>query len=97
MKNEVIHGDCRTYLDRISQDVFFISDPPYNQSYHYDEYKDRMAAEEYATLLLTVFKGRKSSIILYPEETVQLLGGGQDGRHPADSFVGVPKQHRETA
>ena len=79
MKNEIIHGDCRTYLDRISQDVFFISDPPYNQSYHYDEYKDRMAAEEYASLLLTVFKRRKSAIILYPEEAVQLLGGGRMG------------------
>lgn len=98
MKNQIIHGDCRTFLEQIPQDVFFISDPPYNQSYHYDKYKDRISAEEYASLLMTVFKGRKSSIILYPEETIQLLGGGSMGNiQQIVSWVypsNTAKQHR---
>ena len=79
LTGQVIHGDCRDFIGSLSKDVFFISDPPYNQAYHYDKYKDRLASEEYKKLLLEVFQDKKAVIILYPEETIQLLGGGSMG------------------
>lgn len=77
---ELIHGDCRKYLNKIPSDAFLFSDPPYNQKYHYDSYSDDISTGDYQNLLLTVFGGRKSAVILYPEETINILGGGKLGR-----------------
>lgn len=60
-------------------DAFFISDPPYNQKYHYGSYKDDLGYLEYVALLKDAFKGKKSVVILYPEETINILGGGNFG------------------
>ena len=79
MKDILINDDCRKYLSEISKDVFFISDPPYNQGYHYDEYSDALKTNEYEDMLLSVFRGRKSVIIHYPEESMMIFGGGKMG------------------
>lgn len=96
--DEIVLGDCLSHIDSLPEDTFFISDPPYNQSYHYDEYKDRLAADEYASLLIRVFGGRKAVVILYPEDTIQLLGGGRLGNvSEVVSWVypsNTAKQHR---
>jgi DNA modification methylase len=76
----VIVGDCRELIKTLPDDAFVISDPPYNQKYHYSTYKDALGADEYIDMLRTVFGGRKSVIIHYPEETINLLGGGGMGR-----------------
>jgi len=73
MKDQIILGDCRDYLEKIPEDAFFISDPPYNQDYHYDEYGDNLCEQDYRDLLYAVFEGRKSAIILYPEDTIRIL------------------------
>lgn len=73
--NSIICGDARKLIKSISPEAFIISDPPYNQNYHYKTYKDKIAAHEYQELLLEVFKGRKAVIILYPEQVINLLGG----------------------
>lgn len=75
--NKIIHGDFRQF--DIPKDAFFISDPPYNQKYHYSTYGDDLPTIEYVKLLEDAFKGKKSAIILYPEETINLLGGGRMG------------------
>lgn len=80
MENKIIHGDVRDYLDQIPEDAFIISDPPYNQKYHYSLYDDDLPTHEYTDLLLGVFKDRRSVVILYPEETINLLGGGRMGK-----------------
>lgn len=67
-------GDFRNF--EIPEEAFFISDPPYNQKYHYGLYTDDMPTMDYMDLLIDAFKGKKSAIILYPEETINLLGGG---------------------
>jgi hypothetical protein len=50
-----------------------ISDPPYNQGYHYDAYSDRLHFDAYSDLLRTAFHGHPSVVISYPEETINVL------------------------
>jgi len=78
MKDKLILGDFRKF--HIPQDAFIVSDPPYNQKYHYSTYGDNLPTTEYVELLQSAFQGRKSVIILYPEETINLLGGGMMGK-----------------
>jgi len=77
MENKIIQGDCLEILDNIDNKIlskaFFISDPPYNQKYHYDNYTDNLDVDEYRDLLYNVFSNKKSIIIHYPEETINIL------------------------
>lgn len=50
------------------------SDPPYNQSYHYNSYNDCLALSEYSELLRSAFQNRPCVIIAYPELTINVLG-----------------------
>lgn len=80
------------------EDAYLISDPPYNQRYHYDTYQDSLETAEYVELLRRVFQGRKSVLVHYPEETINLfpkagLGSVQEVMawvYPANQA----KQHR---
>jgi len=48
-----------------------ITDPPYNQGYSYNKYKDKMNEEDYINLLSKI--PMPCVIIHYPEETINLL------------------------
>lgn len=48
-----------------------ITDPPYNQGYHYSTYPDRLKTEEYVHLLSKI--PTPCVIIHYPEETINIL------------------------
>jgi DNA modification methylase len=48
-----------------------ITDPPYNQGYSYNQYKDRMSEKDYIELLSKI--PIPCVIIHYPEETINLL------------------------
>lgn len=48
-----------------------ITDPPYNQGYSYNQYRDRISEEEYIELLSHI--PTPCVIIHYPEETINLL------------------------
>ena len=48
-----------------------ITDPPYNQNYHYHNYKDKLKMNEYIELLSKI--PQPCVIIHYPEETINLL------------------------
>ncbi len=84
---ELIHGDCLEEMKKIPDNVFIFSDPPYNQGYHYNSYHDKMGDDEYATMLRTVFGNRKSAVIHYPEEMMQIFGGGQFDLQQVVSWV----------
>jgi site-specific DNA-methyltransferase (adenine-specific) len=76
---KLIHGDCLEEMKKIPDDAYIISDPPYNQGYHYNTYHDRMENDEYAKMIRDVFGGRKSVLIHYPEEMMMICGGGHMG------------------
>ena len=68
MTIEIINKDFR---DCIIPKGLTITDPPYNQGYAYNQYKDRMSEEDYIELLSHI--PTPCVIIHYPEETINLL------------------------
>jgi DNA methylase len=66
-------GDARALVRELPLTAYLISDPPYNQKYHYDVYDDDVSSHEYAELIRLVFQGRRSVIVHYPEETLNVL------------------------
>ena len=74
-KIKLILGDCLEEIKNIPEESvdLLVSDPPYNQGYHYSGYHDDLSEDEYKGLLRSVFAGRKSVIIHYPEETINYL------------------------
>ena len=70
----IINDDFRNHLEKFAGDnVYVISDPPYNQKYHYGSYKDDIRLVDYTMLLNNAFAGLKSIIIHYPEATINIL------------------------
>jgi len=94
---KIINGDCLEEMKKITGGIV-ITDPPYNQSYHYDNYTDNLSMQDYRDLLFGVFSNRKSVIIHYPEETVDILGTLDIGKlEQVVSWVypsNTAKQHR---
>jgi hypothetical protein len=71
--NTVFNCDFRTADLSAWNDCYFISDPPYNQNYHYSTYGDNLESNEYVKLLNGAFYGKKSVIIHYPEQSINIL------------------------
>ena len=38
----IINDDFRNHLSKFEEGAYIISDPPYNQKYHYDKYGDNL-------------------------------------------------------
>lgn len=75
--NEIVFGDFRNF--GFPLDCFVVSDTPYNQGYHYSKYTDNLEDKEYYEMLTAAFNSKKSVVISYPEETINLFGGGRFG------------------
>lgn len=71
--NDILLGNCLEILPTIEEDYFIITDPPYNQGYHYNEYKDSLGEQEYRDMLYEILNGKKSVVIHFPEETLKIL------------------------
>jgi DNA modification methylase len=57
-------------LSKLNLDMskcIFVSDPPFNIGYHYDQYHDKMNEDDYYSWLYSVFGNNKQVIIHYPE------------------------------
>jgi len=94
---KLIKGNCLNKMDDVPDDAYVFSDPPYNQGYHYNSYHDKMGDDDYAIMLRSVFIKRKSIVIHYPEEMIQIFGGGQFDLQQVVSWVypsNTAKQHR---
>jgi DNA modification methylase len=76
---QYIHqGDFRKLINSsfwhhiaFDNNILTITDPPYNQGYHYNSYNDDLKTEEYIELLSYIPK--PCIIIHYPEETINIL------------------------
>lgn len=95
--NKIINDDFRNHLHLFNSDVFVISDPPYNQGYHYNEYGDVMNVDEYGEMMQQAFADTQSVIIHYPEQTINILAKVLEGCEQSVSWVynsNTAKQHR---
>lgn len=100
---KLINGDCLEEISKLNLDyekVIFVSDPPFNIGYHYNEYKDNMNEDDYYSMLGEVFSNYKKVIIHYPEQMYKFAF--QIGEFPEKvvSWVynsNTAKQHRDIA
>lgn len=68
MSVTIINKDFR---ECIIPDGLVVTDPPYNQGYSYNNYKDKISEDEYISLLSKI--PTPCVIIHYPEETINIL------------------------
>ena len=67
---EIYRGDNNLILPKLDIDfdkVIFVSDPPFNIGYHYNNYSDKMKENDYYNWLSNIFGSNKQVIIHYPE------------------------------
>lgn len=69
----IINCDFRQSIGNDWDEALIVSDPPYNQNYHYKQYSDALTQKSYEELLVAAFKGRRAVIIHYPEESINVL------------------------
>lgn len=99
--NTLINDDFRNHLDKFATlNTYVISDPPYNQGYHYNDYKDTLDIDEYGMMLQDAFGGQQSVVISYPEETVNIIAKVMNADWCEQSVAWVynsntAKQHRQ--
>ncbi len=96
-KNIVINDDFRKHLHLFTEDTYVVSDPPYNQGYHYSEYKDKEKIADYSEMLRLAFGSNKSVVIHYPEETINILSKVLNTCAQSVSWIynsNTAKQHR---
>ena len=64
------HGNNIEVLESLNLDYskcIFVSDPPFNIGYHYDQYNDKMNEDDYYNWLCDIFGTHKQVLIHYPE------------------------------
>ena len=95
--DRIINDDFRNHLALFTSGAYIISDPPYNQSYHYNEYSDNLPIDEYGQMILDAFGGSQAVIISYPEETINIMAKILDKCEQSVAWVynsNTAKQHR---
>lgn len=99
----VVNGDCSILLSGILKDepnAIIVSDPPFNQNYHYRSYKDRRPDDEYWSWLAAIFSQAPAVVIHYPEKLYRLSQELNCVPEKVVSWVynsHNPKQHRDVA
>lgn len=94
----IINDDFRNHLHLFTKDCFVMSDPPYNQKYHYADYSDDMGIDEYGKMMTEAFGDAKAVIIHYPEETINILAKVLEDCRQSVAWVynsNTAKQHQQ--
>jgi len=69
-KIETFHGNNIEVLNELNLDYskcIFVSDPPFNIGYHYNQYNDKMNEDDYYNWLFDIFGTHKQVLIHYAE------------------------------
>lgn len=66
----ILNEDFRNTLHDLDSGFTIVTDPPYNIGFKYNEYEDKMSDADYIEMI-SLFKGYKTAIIHYPEETMK--------------------------
>lgn len=67
---QIYNGNNIDVLQDLKLDLskcIFVSDPPFNIGYHYDQYNDKMKEDDYYNWLTEIFGSHKQVLIHYPE------------------------------
>lgn len=94
----IYNMDCREF--KASSDSIFVTDPPFNVGYHYNEYKDRMEEVDYYDMLAMLFQEKPAVVIHYPEALHRLSIRLEKVPERVVSWVypsNTPRQHRDIA
>lgn len=92
--------DILKYIDLDLEKCIFVSDPPFNIGYHYNQYKDKMSENDYYQWLLNIFGTNKQVIIHYPEQLYKYAHIMGQCPQKIVSWVynsNTSKQHRDIA
>lgn len=102
-KIKIYNGNNIETLNKLDLDLskcIFVSDPPFNIGYHYNEYNDKMNEDEYYEWLKTIFGNNKQVIIHYPESLYKHAININTPPQKVVSWVynsNTGKQHRDIA
>lgn len=100
---QIYNGDNRQVLKSLNVDLtkcIFVTDPPFNIGYHYDQYHDKMNENEYYEWLCEIFGKNKQVIIHYPESLYKHSAKIGLAPEKVVSWVynsNTAKQHRDIA
>lgn len=102
-KIQLFNGDNIEILKQLNIDLdkcIFVSDPPFNVGYHYNEYNDNKKESVYFDWLYQIFGNNKQVIIHYAESLFQYshrIGIVPDKVVPWVYNSNTPRQHRQIA
>ena len=100
---QIYNGDNIDILQMLNMDLskcIFVSDPPFNIGYHYNQYNDKMNEDDYYNWLTKIFGKHKQVIIHYPEYFYKFAYNSQIFPERVVSWVynsNTGKQHRDIA
>ena len=98
---KLYNGDCLEIMKTLDlNNACIVTDPPFNISYHYSEYKDNLPEDEYLNRLYELFNDIPFVIIHYPETIYKIAS--KIGKVPERvvSWVynsNTARQHRDIA
>ena len=102
-KVKIYNGDNNEVLSSLELDLsrcIFVTDPPFNVGYHYNEYEDKMDEEEYYEWLVEIFGTQKHVVVHYPESLYLYSHYAHQIPQKVVSWVynsNTGKQHRDIA
>lgn len=101
--NKIHNIDCLEGIKKIDLSIgkyIIVTDPPYNQGYHYNKYEDNMKDDDYFDWLREITNGLPFIMIHYPESLYRLSVLTQRIPNKVISWVynsNTKKQHRDIA
>lgn len=100
---QIHNGDNLDVLQSLQLELdrcIFVTDPPFNVGYHYNEYQDKMEEKDYYKWLVEIFGTHKHVVIHYAESLYRYSHYAHQTPEKVVSWVynsNTGKQHRDIA